>query len=73
MQWRFQIQLYGIIKIGEPYYLSDIFSQDFYEFQDLWKSNVLDSQLVQSVTKLEKYSPKVEDISMEDEVLYQTV
>ena len=35
-------------------YLSDIFTQDFYDFQDLWQSNVSDGQLVNDVTNFEK-------------------
>ena len=47
----------------DPSYLSEIFSQDFYEFGELWKSNLDDLALVDEVQKLEKYCPIVEDIS----------
>ena len=31
----------------DPSYLSEIFQEDFYEFSELWSSNVMDSELVQ--------------------------
>ena len=57
----------------DPGYLMDIFAQDFYEFNDLWKSSVDDCSLVEQVEKLEKYEPIVEDISIDDETLCTAV
>ena len=37
----------------DPNYLKYIFTQDFYEFRELWQSNVCDTELLQA----EWYSP----------------
>ena len=57
----------------DPSYLSMLFSEDFNDFLDLWSSNMGDKELVNAVEKLERYSPIVEDISLDDNVLYQAV
>ena len=57
----------------DPSYLSMLFSDDFNDCGELWKSNVTDMELVNEVTKVETYSPIVEDISLEDDVLCQAV
>ena len=57
----------------DPVYLCELFSEDFYEFKDLWKSNVNDMDLVEHSEKVERYVPIVEDISVEDEVLCSAV
>ena len=57
----------------DPSYLRYIFSQDFYEFHDLWHSNVCDKELVKEAERTEHYSPVVEDISMDDDTLYEAV
>ena len=57
----------------DPSYLRDIFEEDFYEFSDLWASNMSDCELVEGVEKLEIYSPLVEDISMDDSYLCHAV
>ena len=57
----------------DPLYLSYIFSQDFSEFRDLWVSNVGDKELVSATVATERYSPIVEDISMDDNTLYAAV
>ena len=41
----------------DPMYLRYIFSQDFYDFRDLWMSNVGDNELVKVAEKTECYSP----------------
>ena len=57
-----------------PNYLSQILSEDFYDFSELWNSSTIkDMELVQEVEKLERYCPIVEDISIDDEVLCLTV
>ena len=57
----------------DPSYLSDVFSQDFHDFNELWCLNVTDNQLISDVNKIEKYSPIVEDISMDDNMLCAAV
>ena len=57
----------------DPSYLAMLFDQDFYEFTELWKSNVTDGEIVTALTDSGIYSPIVEDVSMEDEVLYKVV
>ena len=61
----------------DPVYLESIFKEDFYDFMDMWNcTSVSDEELHSGVEKLEiklKYSPIVEDISMEDEVLCAAV
>ena len=55
----------------DPAYLSEIFSEDFYEFSELWKSgNTTGTELVKEV---EKYCPIVADLSMDDETLCSEV
>ena len=53
--------------------MAEVFTQDFFEFNELWSSNVTDKQLVEDSNKLEKYCPIVEDISMDDETLCAAV
>ena len=38
-------------------YLNDILSQDFYEFTNMWDSNIYDMDLIEAVKFVEKYSP----------------
>ena len=55
----------------DPSYLSELVSQDFYDFKDLWNysNSTGDTDVVKQVEWIEKYSPIVEDISLDDEVL----
>ena len=57
----------------DPAYLCDIFSQDFYDFDHLWKGKMCDRYLVHAIETLECYNPLVEDISLDDDTLYQAV
>ena len=57
----------------DPSYLKDLLQEDFYDFGDLWRSNVQDHELVQESNRVERYCPVTEDISLEDEVLCQAV
>ena len=59
----------------DPTYLRYIFSQDFYEFRELWSSNVADKDIVALMekSKNERYEPIVEDISLDDSTLYNAV
>ena len=63
----------GCNKDWDPSYLLDIFTEDFYDFDELWDNSLTDSDLVQGVSKMEKYCPVVEDISMDDEELCKAV
>ena len=57
----------------DPSYLASLFSTDFFEFNDLWHTDITDSELLKEMDKVECYSPLVEDISLEDEELCQAV
>ena len=57
----------------DPGYLRTLFDEDFYEFGDLWKSNVQDEELVRESNRLEHYCPITEDISLDDNVLCEAV
>ena len=54
-------------------YLSSIFDAEFYDFTEMWCSDITDSDLVTEVNKLETYCPVVEDISMDDTELCTAV
>ena len=41
----------------DPSYLHGIFDEDFVEFDELWISDIMDSELVLEANKLEKYCP----------------
>ena len=62
-------------KDWDPMYLRYIFSQDFYEFHELWKSNICDKELVNIAEKSEneRYTPIVEDILLDDKTLCAAV
>ena len=60
-------------KDWDPSYLLDIFTEDFYNFDELWDNSLSDSDLVEVVSKMERYCPVVEDISMDDEELCKAV
>ena len=58
----------------DPCYLHEVVSQDFFEFEELWRSNIKDMDLVSELTKVEdKYCPITEDINLDDEVLCSAV
>ena len=50
-----------------------LFDEDFHDFSELWCGNMENRDLVNAVEKLEIYSPVVEDISLDDNVLCQAV
>ena len=54
-------------------YMQQHFSDDFCDYSDLWKSNITDGELIQECQKMEKYSPIMEDISLDDDALYNAV
>ena len=56
----------------DPVYLARIFSEDFYDMSGHWnKDGVSDLELVEFGENHEKYSPIVEDISLDDDILCQ--
>ena len=57
----------------DPSYLLMLFDEDFHDFNELWSSNMGDSELVSAIENLEIYSPIVEDISMDDNTLCEAV
>ena len=57
----------------DPSYLQQLLSQDFYDYDELWSSNIGNMELVKEVEKVERYSPIVEDISLEDDILCSAV
>ena len=61
----------------DPSYLALIFDGDFFDMSELWNnSKMSDEQLVKLVEmeeNLPKYSPITEDISLDDDVLYDKV
>ena len=57
----------------DPSYLSSIFDKDFYDFNDLWLSNINDMELLEAGKDVERYCPIVEDISMDDQELCEAV
>ena len=60
----------------DPQYLREMISQDFYEFSDLWQNSICDKELVGAVDRVmasERYCPVFEDISIDDNTLYEAV
>ena len=57
----------------DPVYLSSIFDEEFYDFKDLWSAEIQDSDLLIAMENYEKYSPIVEDISLDDSTLCTAV
>ena len=57
----------------DPSYLRYIFSQDFYEFRELWSNGMHDHDLIKAAEASEWYCPVVEDISLDNDTLYEAV
>ena len=57
----------------DPSYLRYIFSQDFFEFRELWSNGMGDQDLIKAAEASEQYCPVVEDISLDDDTLYDAV
>ena len=57
----------------DPVYLTSIFDTDFHDCSELWDSSMDDLKLMEVVHDVERYSPLVEDISIEDDVLCSAV
>ena len=66
-------QLFATNSDWDPCYLRELFSQDFYEFEDLWQSSILDMELIQVDREVPRYSSEIEDISLDDDTLYEAV
>ena len=50
----------------DPCYLRDVMSTDFYDFNELWGSNVHNLELIKETNRVENYCPLVEDITLDD-------
>lgn len=57
----------------DPSYLVEIFRESFDDCNDLWEADLSDCELLKQVEIMEKYTPIVEDISMDDELLCSAV
>ena len=57
----------------DPSYLQQLFSDEFYDYSDMWKSNVSDGELVKECERVDKYCPIIEDISLYDDTLCSAV
>ena len=57
----------------DPAYLSSIFDCDFHDISYLWNIEMNDMELMEVVRDVERYSPIVEDISIEDSELCRAV
>ena len=57
----------------DPCYLKDIFDVDFNDSSELWINDIDDMELVKVANDVERYSPIVEDISMDDNELCKAV
>ena len=51
----------------DPCYLHDIVTQDWFDFRELWQSNICDKELIHAVEEHERYYHVVEDISLDDD------
>ena len=57
----------------DPSYLNEIFQEDFYDYCDMWSSDLSDAAIVSHLENVEKYCPITEDITMDDDTLYSAV
>ena len=55
----------------DPQYLTELVTQDFYDFTEHWQNSISDMELM--ATEGHKYSPLVEDISLDDATLCEAV
>ena len=56
----------------DPIYLRECVMQDFYDFSEHWQNSILDMELLEG-ERPSRYTPVVEDISLDDETLYEAV
>ena len=58
----------------DPHYLRELVTQDFYDFTEHWNTSITDMELLVAEGPLSaKYLPVVEDISLDDDTLYEAV
>ena len=57
----------------DPSYLEELLCEDFFDFTNLWESNIQDCELLKEMDRVERYSPITEDISLDDEKLCTAV
>ena len=57
----------------DPVYLMSIFECDFHDTSDLWVNEMNDLELLEAGKQFDTYAPVVEDISLDDDVLYSAV
>ena len=57
----------------DPSYLRYIFSQDFFEFCELWSNGMGDQDMIWAAEASERYCPVVENISLDNDTLYYAV
>ena len=58
----------------DPHYLRELVTQDFYDFTEHWNNSTTDMELLAAERPFSgKYSPMVEDISLDDDTLYEAV
>ena len=50
----------------DPVYLLSVLQTDFLDFDELWVNNMSNRELLDAVNTVKRYSPIVEDISMDD-------
>ena len=66
-------QIFVTNRDWDPTYLRQIVAQDFYEFKELWQNSIGDGELVQAMEAADRYTPMVEDISLDDTTLCKAV
>ena len=55
----------------DPQYLLEVVTEDFYDFKEHWENCLSDMDLV--AAEEPRYCPVAEDISLDDETLYEAV
>ena len=56
----------------DPIYLRDCVTQDFYDFSEHWQNSISDMEPL-ARERPSRYTPVVEDISLDDETLYEAI
>ena len=58
----------------DPQYLRELVTQDFYDFSEHWQNSISDMDLVATEgCSSHRYCPVIEDISLDDDTLYEAV
>ena len=67
-------RIFTVNRDWDPSYLRYVIDQDFYDFRDLWANALPDEELLRATeSSPERYCPIVEDISVDDDTLYEAV